>query len=746
MNLLLRFSATHRRHLELPLALLIGAAAAFSVNWFLRQVLPLDLIHHQLTGLKPANPLLEGGLLLGGALLPVFCAWIAGNFAAALQQINRALFPLLIPPLLLLVAPNSYLTLILLAIPVGIAFYRVGFLLADQFRNFHLSSRMGRLLISLLFLGAAAWGFFLQERAYRAMFLYYNDWGEYAENYLKLAFSNETSPANWLGTAGHWNPAVNVVMASALWLCPSPRTLFLINALVIYSAVPLCYALARRLRLPVTAALLWGGIAFLNPVLSNQPLALFYGFHPINFLIPVLLGFFLCRAAGCRSGMWVLFLFSLLIQETVTIFWAGYALYLMFERRWRHGIVLFSASLLLFWSLSSLVMPRLFTQANYAQMFHYGRLGSTPLEVLCSPFLRPAAFWGTVLQWQNFAFAAELLLPLWLPVLIRPKLAVAALPLLAGVCLQESPELKNIVMQYGVEITTLLLAVAIFNTAWLRRGKPCRLLKLFEAGLPVSRHPTRITGVLMSLSLTALLLFRLAGCYPWQRIRHLPTGDSVLQHLRARLPEEGRVVATQRLRPHFLFTHPTAALSTSLCPGDLILLDLHDSSASQETLERVRSELAAIHAIPLGWANWHGSQLVAFQYMPHPEPIPRPPFLQRMSAEEFARCGIPLTDGAGDGTDFDFRLLTSRGGAIQLAARLRKSILYDVDLIIEILHGGRRKRYVFPFAYGLFPAYTQPAGTVFFLPLPAAGAPPETIRAEAKRRPFSAAAQRDAGR
>lgn len=250
----------------------------------------------------------------------------------------------------------------------------------------------------------------------------------------------------------------------------------------------------------------------------------------------------------------------------------------------------------------------------------------------------------------------------------------------------------------------------------------------------------------MSLSLTALLLFRLAGCYPWQRIRHLPTGDSVLQHLRARLPEEGRVVATQRLRPHFLFTHPTAALSTSLCPGDLILLDLHDSSASQETLERVRSELAAIHAIPLGWANWHGSQLVAFQYMPHPEPIPRPPFLQRMSAEEFARCGIPLTDGAGDGTDFDFRLLTSRGGAIQLAARLRKSILYDVDLIIEILHGGRRKRYVFPFAYGLFPAYTQPAGTVFFLPLPAAGAPPETIRAEAKRRPFSAAAQRDAGR
>ena len=107
-----------------------------------------------------------------------------------------------------------------------------------------------------------------------------------------------------------------------------------------------------------------------------------------------------------------------------------------------------------------------------------------------------------------------------------------------------------------------------------------------------------------------------------------------------------------------------------------------------------------------------------------------------------SRPGFPALDG----TDFDFRLLTSRGGAIQLAARLRKSILYDVDLIIEILHGGRRKRYVFPFAYGLFPAYTQPAGTVFFLPLPAAGAPPETIRAEAKRRPFSAAAQRDAGR
>jgi uncharacterized membrane protein len=54
--------------------------------------------------------------------------------------------------------------------------------------------------------------------------------------------------------------------------------------------------------------------------------------------------------------------------------------------------------------------------------FQTGRfvaLGNSPIQILLSPLIRPGAFWGQVLQSENFVFVALLWLPCGLPALVR---------------------------------------------------------------------------------------------------------------------------------------------------------------------------------------------------------------------------------------------------------------------------------------------------------------------------------------
>ena len=306
---------------ELLLALLIGASGAFTAGYLFCLNQPPDLVHYRLNGLSlPASALLRWLPAAGALVLPAI-AWRCGDFRLTLSRLNRMLFPLLLPMPVIPAAPDSYWTVLFTAAAAGVAFYRAGAVFSAEFllkRHSGAFRRAAPYLTAALFLIAVLWGYYLQRRAYDSMFLYFSDWGEYAENYLRLAFAENRSFADFLAVAGHWNPAVNLLMSAAVHIYPQADTIFLINAAAIGSAAPLSYALARSLKLPAALSLSWAAIALLNPVIANQPLALFYGFHPINFMIPAVLGFFICRARKQRGGMAALFLLSLRCSGPVT--------------------------------------------------------------------------------------------------------------------------------------------------------------------------------------------------------------------------------------------------------------------------------------------------------------------------------------------------------------------------------------------------------------------------------------------
>ena len=763
--------------IEPIITLLISCSGIFSIAYLLCLNQPIDLIHYRLTGLSlPDSPLMWYLLPTTGVLLLIFMTCQPGKFQNKLASFNQMLSPLLIPLPVILLAPNSYWTTLLLIAAVGVAGYRAGTnftaellvkwrqmqnsskpcfkyhavpqklsycLFSNRFaaefwnylkRKLKLPHNAVWYLIGAAFIAEVIWGYILQRRAYDSMFLHFSDWGEYAENYLRLAFSENNKFTDFLAVAGHWNPAINLLMSGALRLVKQPDTIFLINTLVISSVVPLSFILGRSLKLPSGLVLGWAIIALLNPVIANQPLALFYGFHPINFMIPLILGFFICRARNSRRGMIILFLLSLLIQETVAIFWSGYAIYLMLKRRYTLGIALFLCSVIFFWLISNMVMPHLFTHDHYSQMFHYSQLGNTPLEVLLSPFLRPARFWQTILQWQNFAFAAGLLAPVWLALLIHPQLAIATLPLLAGVCLQNSPELKNLAMQYGVEITTLLLTSAIINTAAIYQGAPNKILNLLNCKVKAAKHRTaRAGGLTIAMLLGGVFVFLLFGQYAYQRIKNLPSGTKVLNHIFSKLPQGNhRVIATERLRAHALFKRTTYPLKTAPQSGDIVMLDLHDPSNSARILEEMRAHLTTINTRPIAWANWYGSQIVCFEVDPAIPPPGAPPFLRQIPDSEFHQLGQPLLCQS---PDFELRLQKLPNYQAALLIRLRQKVNYDVDLRIHTVSDGKQNKHTISYAYGLIPAYMQPQNQVFILKLPTTY--PEQIAVEIIRRPES---------
>ena len=137
--------------------------------------------------------------------------------------------------------------------------------------------------------------------------------------------------------------------------------------------------------------------------------------------------------------MLLFFLLTLLVQETVTVLWFGYALLLIAQKRWKSGLILAAGMVLLFLLFSKFVIPAAAETTAYTQMFHYHQLGDSIGEVLLSPFLRPRVFWSTLFALNNFDFLLCLTLPFFSYGGTSVLTMYAALGIAAGVRMREKP-------------------------------------------------------------------------------------------------------------------------------------------------------------------------------------------------------------------------------------------------------------------------------------------------------------------
>lgn len=687
-----------------------GGSLLFAAWYLVFGIRAIDPVYYHLY--LASGPL--GGVACGAA----FAVAGAGGGVAlyrkrAAGMLRPPQFPALLPAAIaVLFFPGSFWSVLLAVAGFGVIAFRLG---RDRFRQLENlvavpPERVGGIAVALLFLLGVGWGTYTQIHAHRAMFLIFQDWGEYALGYLKLAFG-ESRWHDWLMVGGHWNPLPNLVMTALTWLVPAPETLFAASAFAIYLPVPLVYLLARECRLPVGTGLIFSVIAFFNPVLTNQCLVLFYGYHPIVFFMPLLLGFFIFREKKQSAGMIAMFVLSLLVQETVAIFWMGYGVVLIVRRRWKTGAALTVFSGMLFLFLSGVALKHAYADNGYTQLFHYAKLGGNMTEMLLSPLLRPAAFWGALLREVNFLFVLTLFLPFGLLWVRSRVLLLAVIPLLIGICLQDSSELQNVVFQYGVETTALLLAVSVLSVA-VRPG----------GGLAQRRWAA---GAL-SAALCCTLLAHYAvgkgvylGKYSFAPVMAMPDCRALVRHLTDRIEPGSSVRASGRLRAQMMFAFPTVKLSDAAARAEYLALDLtNPTEGFLPEFEALRWRIAADRAyVPITFANYFGREAVLFRKIdPSPNmPLPaeRLPFLKPVTAAEFAGLGRELPS---ENPDFSIRVAGSPdGSAVRFYLKPAKAISYDVNITLSLFCGDQSETRQTAFAHGFIPASVAGPERMFIL-------------------------------
>lgn len=571
--------------------------------------------------------------------------------------------------------------------------------------------------VALTALTAAAWSYFLQQRALRAMFLAWQDWGEYTACYLRLADGGAPLRA-YLMQAGHFDPLPNLVMSALLKLWRAPEAVFAASALLSGATVALTAHLAEAYRMPRGTVFAAAFAAALSPVLVNQSLSLFYGFHPVLFQGPLILAFFIFERRKCRIGMAAAMLLSLAVQETAAVLYFGYALYLLSRRRWRAGALLGAGCVAYFVLVSTVVMP--FASGGGAgnpQLFHYSRLGNSLFEVALSPLLRPRAFWGTLAERQNLYFALALLLPAGALALRAPRRLLIALPLLAGVAMQSSPDVKNPAMQYGFEISVVLLGAAVAGAGKLLRRRGENGKRAFRAGW-------RTVAALTLLC--ALAWGRMpCGLYSARPILNAAPKTGITEFLRGCSRPGERVLTTRRLQLYHMFDRRAETLDAGFRPGDTVILDFDDTMEPvDKALRRLLDDARAVPLFPLEYAP---AAFAVWKIAPDGTRRPPWPFLRRFDAETFRRIGLAVDQ---NDPAFEARLARMPNGKWLLLLRLAEKV--DCDFLIELRlnQNGRETRHTASFGH-LHPAWYASIGDTYLWELPET---PQSLRLALVRR------------
>ena len=143
-----------------------------------------------------------------------------------------------------------------------------------------------------------------------------------------LVKTNPHKYFNFLGS--HFSPSSILMLALSVKIFTTIKAFFLFNSIVLYLNVPLAFCLARVKKLPVASALILALCTLLSPSLVNLNLTTFNGFHPIIFMMPILILFFIFLEKNWIIPAVLVFIFSLTIKESVAVFWVGMGIALFF--------------------------------------------------------------------------------------------------------------------------------------------------------------------------------------------------------------------------------------------------------------------------------------------------------------------------------------------------------------------------------------------------------------------------------
>lgn len=271
------------------------------------------------------------------------------------------------------------------------------------------------------------------------------------------------------------------LMLFELWVAPvyalwqSPVTLFaLVSIGASLGALPL-FLLARERFDSATMGLAWAllYLAYL-PVGSIA----IWEFQPRLFSATAMLFAVWWYRRGRYGLYWVALLIAITVRSDVGLaIGALGALILLDRRAWRLGLttLVFGFG---YWVLAVyVIVPALSGGGRFHWQVNYEWLGATPSAMLSTMLRHPLFVLGQVFTLEKMRYVAQLLFPLGCLPLLRPRLLLPALPMLALNLLSDRAVQFDIYHQYQALVVPFLFLAAINGLADLLEasGRPAMI-------------------------------------------------------------------------------------------------------------------------------------------------------------------------------------------------------------------------------------------------------------------------------
>lgn len=271
-----------------------------------------------------------------------------------------------------------------------------------------------------------------------------------------------------------------VLLAPIYFLWQDPRTLLIVQTLVVGAGAFFIYLLAQSIIKNKNLSLILCFLYLLNPSLERTVI---YDFHGVTLATTFLLGafYFMYKRKYC----WFILL-SILAAITKEQIWAIIALFglyiMIIQKRRFFGSIVFLVSTLITYLLLWKIIPWAAGAQHFALSYYSNGEGADSPTSLIEQFIfAPIKTINMLLQPDRVSYLTKLFFPLGFLAIFAPLILIFAAPDLTINLLSSKAELYQIYYQYTAAITPFLFIASIFGVAFILRR--FRLINPFMIGI-----------------------------------------------------------------------------------------------------------------------------------------------------------------------------------------------------------------------------------------------------------------------
>ncbi len=323
-------------------------------------------------------------------------------------------------------------------------------------------------------------------------------WNSAHGNIFRLTDPNATREISRLAFHSDF---ILIMLAPFYWIWEDPRTLLLIQTVVLSFGGIFVYLIANHILKNKNIALVFAFSYFLSPAVQFTNL---YDFHSVTLSTTFFLATFYFMFKKEYGSMLVFLILAAITKEQVWAITALVGLYLFFAHKKRAlGTFIFFSSSIVFYVLVWYLMPYNLGKEHFA-LDYYSNFGDSPAKIIAGIFLKPIETIKTILLPDRILFIKQVFLPLGYLSFFAPVFLIFAGPDLAINLLSANPPLHQIYYQYTAAITPFVFISAIFGIKFIRSRIPqipliafasiiliLAILSAYDFGpLPFSKHPS----------------------------------------------------------------------------------------------------------------------------------------------------------------------------------------------------------------------------------------------------------------